>query len=72
MLKDLYTNNFKCPANSKPRYAAGVLVYTKEGLTGFPQLAAGSFQLKSDAAIMWDYRCELLSHGASSRSPGAP
>jgi len=42
--KDLYSNKFKNPTNSNPRYAAGALVYalvyTKVGLDGFKQLEA--------------------------------
>jgi hypothetical protein len=42
--EDLYTNKFKYPTNSNPRYAAGALVYAlvyaKAGLVGFPQLEA--------------------------------
>lgn len=42
--QDLYTNKFKYPTNSNPRYAAGALVYAlvyaKAGLAGFPQLEA--------------------------------
>ena len=42
--QDLYTNKFKYPTNSNPRYAAGALVYAlvyaKAGLAGFSQLEA--------------------------------
>ena len=40
--KDLYTNKFKYPTNSNPRYAAGALVYAlvrqKAGVAGFQAL----------------------------------
>lgn len=42
--QDLYTNKFKYPTNSNPRYAAGALVYAlvyaKAGVAGFSQLEA--------------------------------
>lgn len=42
--KDLYTNKFKYPTNSNPRYVAGALVYAlvyaKVGLVGFTQVEA--------------------------------
>jgi hypothetical protein len=44
--KDLYSNTFKYPTNSNPRYAAGALiyalVYAKAGRAGFAQLEASA------------------------------